>query len=50
MIIFDSNKNSLFDPCNLNLVGSPKKALMIFDDDVWEDYVIKSDHLKTIPI
>lgn len=49
MIIFDPDKNALFNPASLDLVGSPTKALMIFDDDVWEDYVIKQDNIEIFP-
>lgn len=49
MITFDSDKNAIFNPSNLNLVGNPKKALMIFDDEVWEDYVEKNKDLVTFP-
>lgn len=49
MITFDSDKNAIFSPPSLNLVGNPKKALMIFDDEVWEDYVEKNKALETFP-
>jgi uridine phosphorylase len=49
MIIFDSDKNAIFNPSNLNLVGNPKKALMIFDDEVWEDYIEKNKELEIFP-
>jgi uridine phosphorylase len=49
MITFDSDKNAIFNPPSLNLVGNPKKALMIFDDEVWEDYVEKNKALETFP-
>lgn len=49
MIIFDPNKNAIFNPSSLNLVGNPQKALMIFDDEVWEDYVEKNVDLVTFP-
>src|SRR5665811_2053263 len=50
MIIFDPDKNALFNPSSLDLVGSPKKALMIFDDEVWEDYVKKQDNIEVFPV
>jgi len=46
MIKFDPDKNALFNPPNLNLVGNPTKALMIFDDEIWEDYVKKQDNIE----
>jgi len=49
MITFDSDKNAIFNPQSLNLIGHPKKALMIFDDEVWEDYVEKNKTLETFP-
>ena len=50
MIIFDSDENAIFNPSNLNLVDGPKKALMIFDDEVWEDYVEKNKELESFPV
>ena len=50
MIIFDSNKRALFNPHNLDLAGHPKKALLIFDDEVWDEYVTKSPDIEKIPV
>jgi purine-nucleoside phosphorylase len=50
MTNFDPNKSALFNPPTLNLVGSPTKALMIFDDEVWEDYVCKQGLVEVVPV
>jgi uridine phosphorylase len=50
MIEFDPDKNALFDPSDLGFGGQPEKALMIFDDEIWEDYVINNKVLKTLPV
>lgn len=49
MIKFDPDKRALFNPPNLDLVGNPTKALMIFDDEVWEDYVKKQENIEAFP-
>jgi uridine phosphorylase len=49
MIIFDSEEKAIFNPLNLGLVGNPKKGIMIFDDEVWEDYIEKNTELETFP-
>jgi purine-nucleoside phosphorylase len=50
MIRFDPDKTALFNPSSLDLVGNPTKALMIFDDEVWEDYVKKQDNIKVFSV
>ena len=50
MIIFDTDKQALFNPPNLNLSGGFNKAIMIFDDEVWEDYVAKDSGSIAIPL
>lgn len=50
MIKFDSDKKALFNPHTLDLFGSPSKALMIFDDEVWEDYIKKQDNIEVSPV
>ena len=50
MIIFDPSKKAIFSPHNLNLVGSPQKAIMVFDDEVWEDYIEKNVGLDVLPV
>lgn len=50
MITFDTNKQAIFDPPSLNLVGDINKAIMIFDDEVWEDYIVPNKELKTLPV
>ncbi len=50
MIKFDPDKNALFSPTSLDLFGNPTKALMIFDDEVWEDYIKKQDNIEVSPV
>lgn len=50
MIFFDSNKETLFNPSTLGLAECYEKAIMVFDDEVWEDYVIKNRDLKAIQV
>lgn len=47
MIRFDPERETVFGPFNLKLDGSPTKCLMIFDDEIWEDYVLANADLKT---
>lgn len=49
MIRFDPSNKTIFEPPSLNIVGSPSKALFIFDDEVWEDFVEKDESLKVFP-
>ncbi len=50
MIKFDPDKSALFNPSVLDLFGSPSRALMIFDDEVWEVYIKKQDNIEVSPI
>lgn len=47
MIRFDPERETVFGPFDLKLDGAPKKALMIFDDEIWEDYVLENAELAT---
>jgi len=40
MIIYDSSSETVFGPCNLKLDAKPDKCLLIFDDEIWDDYVL----------
>ena len=50
MIKFDPDKNALFEPTNLDLVGHPTKAIMIFDDEVWEDYIQDQNNIEVLAV
>jgi len=50
MIRFDSDRGAAFEPFDLKLTGSPKKCLMIFDDEIWDDYVLPDEALTTFPV
>lgn len=47
MIIYDSSPETVFGPCNLNLDAKPDKCLLIFDDEIWDDYVLTNKNLAT---
>jgi len=49
VIVFDPNKQALFNPPSLFIDNHYKKALMIFDDEVWGNYVINKN-LKALPV
>lgn len=50
MIEFDSNNNAIFNPQDLHLEIPVKQAILIFDDDVWDDYVVPNKNLKTMEV
>ena len=45
MIRFDPERETVFGPFDLKLDGAPSKCLMIFDDEIWEDYVLANPSL-----
>lgn len=47
MIIYDSSSETVFGPCNLKLDAKPDKCLLIFDDEIWDDYVLMNKNLAT---
>ena len=47
MIIYDSSSETVFGPCDLKLDVKPDKCLLIFDDEIWEDYVLTNKNLAT---
>ena len=50
MINYDPDKNAIFGPCNLNFEKKYKCALMIFDDEVWEDYVLRDVRISSFSV
>jgi uridine phosphorylase len=50
MIKFDPNKTAIFNPSNLGLNLNIKKALMIFDDEIWNNWVKKQLNTKISPV
>lgn len=50
MIVFDSDKQAIFNPPSLNLDRPVDKAIMVFDDEVWEDYIIPSKDLVSFEV
>ena len=47
MIIYDSSSETVFGPCDLKLDAKPDKCLLIFDDEIWNDYVLTNKNLAT---
>ena len=47
MIRFDPERETVFGPFDLKLDDAPSKCLMIFDDEIWEDYVLANPDLGT---
>ncbi len=50
MIRFDPERKTVFEPFDLKLIEKLDKCLMIFDDEVWEDFVLPNQDLKTFPV
>ena len=50
MIKYDPDRETVFGPSDLKLEGHPQKCLMIFDDEIWEDYVLTRQNLVTFPV
>lgn len=50
MIKYDPERKTIFDPCDLKLSNKPTKGLLIFDDEIWEDYVLPNKELETFPV
>lgn len=50
MIKYDSDKNTVFGPSDLGFSGKPTKCLLVFDDEIWEDYVLPNKDLETFPV
>ncbi len=50
MITFDPNKQAIFDPPTLNLDRQVDKAILVFDDEVWEDYIIPNKDLVSFDV
>ena len=47
MIIYDPSSKTVFGPCDLKLDAKPDKCLLIFDDEIWDDYVLTNKNLAT---
>lgn len=50
MIKYDAERKTVFGPCDLKLDGKPSKCLLVFDDEIWEDYVLPNKNLETFPV
>ena len=50
MIRYDSERKTVFGPSDLKLDGHPTKCLLVFDDEIWEDYILPNQSLETFPV
>ncbi len=50
MIKYDPERKTIFSPCDLKLADGPNKCLLVFDDEIWEDYVLPNKDLETFPV
>ena len=50
MIIYDSSSETVFGPCSLKLDAKTDKCLLIFDDEIWDDYVLANKNLATFSV
>lgn len=50
MIKYDPEHETAFSPFDLKLDSKPTKCLLIFDDEIWEDYVLPNQDLTTFPV
>jgi uridine phosphorylase len=50
MIKYDPEQKTVFGPCDLKLDGKPNKCLLVFDDEIWEDYVLPNKDLETFSV
>lgn len=50
MIRYDPSEKTAFSPYYLKFNAKPKKCLLIFDDEIWEDYVLQNKNLETFPV
>ena len=50
MIKYDPEQKTVFGPCDLKIEGQPNKCLLVFDDEIWEDYVLPNQNLETFPV
>jgi purine-nucleoside phosphorylase len=50
MIRFDPERETVFGPFDLKLDGAPSKCLLVFDDEIWEDYILPNKEIETFPV
>ncbi len=50
MIKYDPERKTVFGPSDLKLDAKPTKCLLIFDDEIWEDYVLPNKDIETFPV
>jgi len=50
MIKYDPERQTVFNPCDLKFDNKPDKCLLIFDDEIWEDFVLPNKNLNTFPV
>ncbi|MBR3138763.1 nucleoside phosphorylase [Candidatus Saccharibacteria bacterium] len=50
MIKYDPERKTVFSPSDLKLESKPTKCVLIFDDEIWEDYVLPNKDIETFPV
>jgi len=50
MIEYDLNKTAILNPQDLHLEIPAKQAILVFDDEVWEDYILPNHNLETMKV
>ncbi len=50
MIKYDPERKIVFEPFDLKLDAKPDKCLIIFDDEIWEDFILPNQDLETFPV
>lgn len=50
MIIYDPSPETSFAPCDLKFDIKTDKCLLVFDDEIWEDYILPNKNLESFPV
>jgi uridine phosphorylase len=50
MIEFDLSKTAIFNPQDLQFEVPVRQAILVFDDDVWEDFILPNKSLETLEV
>lgn len=50
MIKYDDSKQALFMPRSLNFENDVSRCILIFDDIIWEDYVLNCSNAMVVPV
>ena len=50
MIEYSDNPDSLCKPCDLEFHDKCDRAVMVFDDEIWEDFIPNNTEFKAVPV